>query len=83
MRMEEVRIAGQSPMVGKALRESGIGRQTGAIIIGIHGPDGRMRMNDSEHKTLSAIVLQEGDILISLGNEEQIQSLKAFAEGRT
>ena len=83
MRMEEVRITANSPMVSKALRESGIGRQTGAIIIGIHGPDGRMRMNDSENKTLSAIVLQEGDVLISLGNDEQIQSLKAFAEGRT
>jgi voltage-gated potassium channel len=82
MRMEEVHIAQNSPMVGKALRESGIGKQTGAIIIGIHGPSGRTRVDDSETKSLSAVVLQEGDILISMGNEEQIKSLKDFAEGR-
>ena len=68
-------------MVGKALRESGIGSQTGAIIIGIHGPDGRTRVNESENKTLSTVTLREADILIALGNEEQISSLRAFAEG--
>lgn len=82
MRMEEVRIAAQSPMVGKALRESGIGKQTGAIIIGIHGPDGRTRIDDSEAKSLAMVVLREGDILISMGNDKQIQTLKEFAEGK-
>ncbi len=83
MRMEEVRITRESAMVGKALRDSGLGKQTGAIIIGIHGPDGRTRIDDSETKSLSSVVFQEGDILISMGNEEQIKSLKDFAEGKT
>jgi voltage-gated potassium channel len=83
MRMEEVRITRESARVGKALRDSGLGKQTGAIIIGIHGPDGHTRVDDSETKSLSSVVFQEGDILISMGNEEQIKSLKDFAEGKT
>ena len=82
MRMEEVRIVAGSPMVGKALRESGIGKQTGAIIIGIHGPSGATRVDDTETKSLSSVVLQEGDILISMGSEDQIVSLRDFVEGR-
>jgi K+/H+ antiporter YhaU regulatory subunit KhtT len=69
-------------MVGKALRDSGIGNQTGAIIIGIHDPDGSTRVDESGLKSISAIVLDEGDILNSMGNEEQIKSLKEFAEGK-
>ena len=83
MRMEEVHLSSASPMVGKALRESGLGKQTGAIIIGIHGPDGQTRVDKSETKSLAGVVFQEGDILISMGNDEQIKSLKDFAEGKT
>ena len=81
MRLEGVTLTANSLMVGKPLRESGIGQQTGAVIVGIHGPDGRTRVNQSETTTLSSVVLREGDALIALGNEDQLRSLKAFAEG--
>ena len=44
MRMEEVRVRSESPLLGKSLRDSEIGKYTGAKIIGIQGPDGRTRM---------------------------------------
>ncbi|MCZ6633179.1 MAG: NAD-binding protein [bacterium] len=82
MRMEEVVVGAGSPMVGKALRESGIGQKTQAIILGILGPDGKTRTRGSEMATLASVVLQEGDVLIFLGSEDQLQSLKAFVEGQ-
>jgi voltage-gated potassium channel len=81
IRMEEVQVRAQSPMVGKALRDSGIGSQIGAKILGILGSDGQSRMDESESKTLASVVFQEGDVLIALGNDEEIGSLQAFAEG--
>ena len=81
MRMEEVRVLSESPLLGKSLRDSEIGKHTGAKIIGIHGPDGRTRMDQSENASLSSIVLQEGDCLIALGSEPQLNSLKEFAYG--
>ncbi len=82
MRLEEVRVAAGSAMVGKELAASGIGKQTGAVIVGIHGPDGSPRVDRRADTPLSTVLLREGDVLIALGNEEQIASLKAFA-GRT
>lgn len=79
MRMEEVKVSAQSPIVGKALRDSGVGSQIGAVILDILGPDGQSRMKESENKTLALVVFQEGDVLIALGDDEQIGSLQAFA----
>ena len=82
MRLEEVAVGAGSPLVDKQLRESGIGQQTGAIIVGILGPDGKTRVNPSETAAISRVVLKEGDALIALGSEAQLRSLKAFAQGR-
>ena len=81
IRMEEVHIGPNSLMVGKALRESGIGKHTSAIILGINGPDGILRSDESEEKSLASIVLQANDVLIAMGNDEQIKNLRDFAEG--
>jgi voltage-gated potassium channel len=79
MRVEEVPVQPGSPLSGKSLRESGIGQHTGAIIVGINAPDGRLRLNPSATSTLSSAVLGEGDVLIALGSEEQLQRLREFA----
>ena len=82
MRMEEVTIYSDSPLVGKNLRETGIGSQTGAIIIGINDPVGRTRINPIETSIISNITLGAGDVLIALGNEDQIAHLRKFVEGK-
>ena len=78
-RSEEVTVIPQSPLEGKCLGESAIGQNTDAKVIGIQGPDGRSRISQTGTTTVSAVVLQEGDSLIALGSEEQLQSLKDFA----
>ena len=74
-----MRINEASSLVGKHLREASIGQQSGAIIVGIHGLDGRLRVDMSTEETLSTATLQEGDVLIALGSEDQLGRLKAMA----
>jgi voltage-gated potassium channel len=78
MRMEEVRVETGSPLVGKTLRESGIGRHTGAIIVGINGPAGNTRINPASNAALSSIKLNQEDILVALGSEEHLSKLRQF-----
>ena len=79
IRLESVRIAAGSSLVGKSLKESNIGQYTGAIIIGILNPRGEARLNEGAMASLAAIRLKEEDQLIALGNEEQIAHLQKFA----
>jgi voltage-gated potassium channel len=79
MRLEEIPIGESSPLINKTLRETGIGQNTGAIVIGIYGPDGSTRINPDANSTLSGVNLNKDDVLIALGNEDQLNSLKTFA----
>jgi voltage-gated potassium channel len=83
MRVEEVTIETGSPLVNKNLREAGIGRHTGAIILGINGPDGKTKVNPSASTNLSTVPIRENDVLIAMGNEEQIGHLKSFVRHGT
>ena len=47
MRLGEVKVHEAPPLVGKHLKEADIGQQAGAIVVGIHGQDGRPRVNPS------------------------------------
>jgi len=81
LRVQSVRIPEGSPLAGKTLRETNIGQYTGAIIIGIIGPNGSTRFNPSSMSTLSSVVVDAGDQLISLGNDGQVESLREFCKG--
>jgi K+/H+ antiporter YhaU regulatory subunit KhtT len=37
-----------------------------------------MRINPSTTSTLSSVILGEGDVLIALGNEDQLKRLREF-----
>jgi K+/H+ antiporter YhaU regulatory subunit KhtT len=78
MRIEEVPVPADSPLVGKALRETGIGSHTGAIIVGIVEAAGRLRVNPSDETTLSAVHLAAGETLVALGSGEQLTRLREF-----
>lgn len=77
--IESVSLRKGSHLVGMSLRESQIGQNTGAIIIGVIDPAGKTRMNASNLASLSSVVLQEGDELIALGSADQIHALEQFA----
>ena len=81
IRMESFRIEKGSSLSGCSLRESNIGKNTGAIIIGIIGPDGKTRFNSSSEASLSNIILHEGDELITMGNDAQLSSFQKFLKG--
>lgn len=78
MHIDSVEIGSHSPLTGKSLKESNIGQNTGAIIIGILDSQGRTRMNSSEMASLSSMTLQPGNRLIALGNTEQIMNLQKY-----
>jgi voltage-gated potassium channel len=79
VRIESIRVGKNSPLIGATLKESNIGSHTGAVIIGILDSEGKARMNQTSLATLSSMVLNEGDELMALGNEEQLNNLIAFA----
>jgi voltage-gated potassium channel len=80
MRIEEVAVNTGSPLIGKNLRETGVGQHTGAIIVGIMGSNGRAKINPTSTSTLAAINLNIGDTLIAMGSEEQIKRLQDFVK---
>lgn len=83
MRIEEVRVGADSPLAGKTLRESGIGRRTGAVIVGINGPEGHTRINPASNASLSAVKLHPGDVLMAMGSEEHLNRLRSFVRKGT
>ncbi|TYO97647.1 voltage-gated potassium channel [Geothermobacter ehrlichii] len=76
VQLEELRIARESSLVGKTLLASGIRRELNIIIVGIKKTDGSMVFNPA-----SATVIEEGDILIVLGEYPAIQTLEKIAAG--
>ncbi|QEN07616.1 potassium channel protein [Oceanispirochaeta crateris] len=68
-----------SGLIGKSLRESNIGQYTGAVVIGILNAQGVLRSNQTNRSTISTIELEEGDILMAMGSEEQHKSLLNFS----
>ncbi|MBN1687083.1 MAG: potassium channel protein [Spirochaetales bacterium] len=78
MRMEQVPIVAGSHLIGKTLRESGIGERTGAIVVGINDASNRTKVNSASNTSLSKIGLKENDVLIALGSDEQLKQLQEF-----
>jgi len=73
LQLEEIRIAASSRLIGKTLLTSGIRKEIGVIIVGIKR-SGRMLFNpapDSE--------MQDGDILITLGEPNAVRQLEILA----
>ena len=78
MQMEQVPIAPGSHLIGKTLRESGIGERTGAVVVGINDASNRTKVNPTSKTSLARISLKENDVLIALGSDEQLKQLKEF-----
>ena len=74
LQMEEVQIKESSPLVGKSLDESGIGRELGIIIVAIKRPNGEMKFNPTFRSAI-----KEGDTLIALGEISKLKTLEEMA----
>jgi len=71
--LEEILIPESAPFSGQTLIESGIRKLYDIIVIGVKMRDGDMRFNPKPDTVINA-----GDILIILGEKEQVINLKKF-----
>jgi voltage-gated potassium channel len=71
LQMEEIFIPGHSPVIGQNLKDAGLRRDTGVIIVGIKKANGRMVFNPGGTSDLEA-----RDTLIVLGQPLEIVKLE-------
>ncbi len=77
LKMEEILVSKESPLVGKTIVESQIRETTGTIIIAVKKPDGNMKFNPKPSYHIEA-----GDIFIALGSLEHLSLLEDLAYGK-
>jgi len=70
----EVKISGQSKLVGKKLSDSTIPQQAGVIVLALKRADGKMTFNPPPDS-----VIQADDFLIVIGGDEQLRRVEALA----
>src|ERR1051326_1095698 len=66
LQLEEMQIAGSSPLAGSNLRDSGIRADLKVIIVAVKKPNGKMLFNPDPELTL-----ERGDVLVAIGPREQ------------
>lgn len=74
--LEEVTIALGSPLEGTAIGLAEVRGKTGAMLVAIRQRTGKMIVAPQPETVLSA-----GDIAVALGTREQLQRLRAMAQG--
>lgn len=71
LQMEEIFIPGKSPFVGQNLKDAGLRKDTGVIIVGIKKASGKMVFNPE-----STSMIEAKDTLIVLGQPSSISKLE-------
>ncbi len=75
LRLEEAEIPTGSPLANRSLQDAGIPQRTGLVVIALQ------RGGDPERQIYNpgpATTLEEGDVMIVLGGEGQIESLRDY-----
>lgn len=67
----EILIRGDSPLIENSLKSLNIRRDVGVIVVGIRRADGSFQFNPP-----ADTVFQEGDMLIGMGSEQQLEQLR-------
>lgn len=78
LEMEELRVSGISPLAGVPLKDSDIRSRFGLIIIAMKRADGSMVFNPP-----SEMVIEDGDVLITIGEPESLKELSSILAGST
>jgi voltage-gated potassium channel len=74
LQIEETEIASGSRLAGQALKDSQLRQDLGIIIVAIKKPHAGMIYNPAP-----SVVIEEGDLLITLGHRQQLDRLEALA----
>ncbi len=76
LQIEETAIAPGSPLAGRALKDSQLRQDLGIIIVAIKKQEGGMVYNPAPY-----VVIEGGDLLITLGHRQQLDRLEEMARG--
>ncbi|MBW2076180.1 MAG: potassium channel protein [Deltaproteobacteria bacterium] len=78
MRVEEVTVSSDSSLVGKNLKETRISNKIGLLIAAVQkGGKGEFIHNPNAEQ-----VIDEGDVLITMGDMDKIAALRKLAQGK-
>ncbi len=72
-RLEEVAVVEGSSLVGKTLRDTHLRDETGALVLALRRRDGSFETNPSPDE-----VITDGEVIIAIGTQEELQALIAF-----
>jgi voltage-gated potassium channel len=75
-RLEEVELAGGSPIAGQTLRDAHVRDRTGALVLALRGPHGGFTTNPPPETVMDA-----GHILIAIGTTAQLTALEELVAG--
>ncbi len=73
-RLEEVEVAEGSSLAGKSLRDTHLRDETGALVLALRRRDGSFETNPSPDEVIS-----EGEVIIAIGTQAELEALIAFA----
>ncbi|MGH9076095.1 MAG: potassium channel family protein [Acidimicrobiales bacterium] len=73
-RIEQVEVPAASPLVGRTLSGAGVHERTGSLVLAIRDPGGGFRTNPGPEVKIAA-----GEILIVMGDSDQVGALRALA----
>ena len=76
LQIEESLIAARSPLAGVRLKDSGLRSELGVVIVAVKRRGGAMTFNPDPE-----VILEAGDLLITLGHRDQLRKLEALAVG--
>jgi voltage-gated potassium channel len=68
--IEQVKVGGHSEFVDRSIRQMQLRKQVGVIVLAVRRADGQMLFNPDPDT-----LIQPGDFLIAMGNEEQLRNL--------
>jgi voltage-gated potassium channel len=73
-RLQEIDVPSGSPLVGQTLRSARVHAHTGVLVLAVRHPSQDFRTNPAPEEQIKG-----GDVLVVIGNTEQIASLRALA----
>ena len=73
-RLEQIDVPANSSLVGQTLRSARVHAHTGALVLALRHPTEEFRTNPPPEAEIG-----EGDVLVVIGNVEQIESLRSLA----
>ena len=73
-RLQEIDVPSGSPLVGQTLRSARVHARTGVLVLAVRHPSQDFRTNPAPDEQI-----KDGDVLVVIGNTEQVASLRALA----